>query len=183
MQPWPIIVVGLLATNVAIVALTIVAASRDPSAKIEEQYDARGQGWQQVKEERAKEQELGWQLDCKAHGRGDQTAEIKVLLYGRDGRPLKDAAVRIVAFHDARPDQVARTTLADAGLGEHVGAVSMPREGRWTVEVEAACGADTVARTFEVWISAGSVSGEVARADVQRGKALPGARRGAGGLR
>jgi hypothetical protein len=162
MQPWPFIVVGFLATNVAIVTFTIVAATGDPSAKIEEQYDARGHNWQEVKDERAKAEELGWQIDCKVHGRGDQTAEVKVLLYGPDGRPLKDAVVRIAAFHDARPDQVARAVLSDAGLGEHIGAVTAEREGCWTITVDASRAGDKAVRTFEVWIDGGQTAGKVA---------------------
>jgi hypothetical protein len=158
LQPWPFIIVGFLATNVAIVTFTIIAATGDPVAKIEDEYDAKGHAWQQVKDERAKADELGWQVDCKAHGNRDKTADVKVLLYGRDGKPLRDATVRVAAFHDARPDDVAHATLADMGLGEHAGAVPMNREGRWTIQVEAARAGDRVARKFELWIAASDVA-------------------------
>lgn len=157
-QPWPLIIVGFLATNVAIVTFTIIAATGDPVGKIEDEYDAKGHAWQQVKDERAKADELGWQLDCKAHGNRDKTAGVKVLLYGRDGRPLPDATVRVAAFHDARPDDIAHVTLADMGLGEHAGAVPMNREGRWTFKIEANRAGERIARTFELWIAASDLA-------------------------
>jgi hypothetical protein len=84
---WPAIVIGMLATNMSIVGLT-VALSRDPAYHVEDGYDVKALRWDEHKRAQTLQREVGWSATCEVAHATARSTELDIRLTSKDGSPL-----------------------------------------------------------------------------------------------
>lgn len=101
---WIYVTVGLLAANVLVMAVLVVASTRHPAAVIPSYYE-RAVAWDERVAEQKVADELGWAIEVKL-------ARDGIAVSARDGagRPLAGAHVTGSAFHRSAPER--RTELS-----------------------------------------------------------------------
>ena len=114
-QGWHwMVLVGFLMAIVLVANLILVYfATSDPSFAVEEDYYQKALDWDERRAQDAANAELGWtaSFDVARTRNNDGTVQVRTLLADRTGRPVRDAAVRIEAFHNARAAHVLRARL------------------------------------------------------------------------
>lgn len=101
---WIYVTVGLLAANVLVMAILVVATTRHPAAVIPRYYE-RAVTWDEQVAEQQLAEELGWRVDVKL-----ERAGLSVAAHDGAGRPLAGAQLEVSAFHRSAPEH--RTELS-----------------------------------------------------------------------
>jgi hypothetical protein len=98
----PVVLLGSLTTGLGIAAWI---ASDDPSFAVERNYYDKAVHFDQAREQAQKNASLGWrvELDTKAVG---SNIQLLVLVKDKDGLPIRDAAITVEAFANARAKDV-----------------------------------------------------------------------------
>lgn len=133
---WPMLIVGLILMNMGIVAITIYAATRDPSVATEPDYYAKALNFNETIRQREINAQLGWSADCSITAT-ERNTELSVDLRDRAGRPITGATVSAVAFASARSGQRQTLTLASSRdtPGVYAAPIRIERAGLWIVRV------------------------------------------------
>lgn len=127
---WPVIVVGLLALNIGVCAVTVVyAMSSTPS--VEPGYYEKALSWDEQKAEFADPQALGWVVDAALTG-----GMIDISIHDAHGGPVVATAARGVCFHHAHADERIELEFIRVGDGRFMAQAGLARPGLWEVRVE-----------------------------------------------
>jgi nitrogen fixation protein FixH len=132
---WPIIIVGLILLNVALCAVTVVAAVMSSrTATTESNYYQKALEWDHTQAERRASEALGWSvhLDAIALNAGGGRwllAEVT----DREGRPLSGARLSAEVFHRADPRGSVAVELTQVIDGVYRAFVPIDRHGIWEV--------------------------------------------------
>jgi len=147
---WPAFVVGILSVSLTVCAITVVAATSDPSYAVESEYYEKAVSWDESARLRAASDALGWTADVAvtAPEHGARALEVTVRL--RDGSGAEGAAVRALAFHHARRGDARELTLEPVGGGVYRGSLGPGRAGLWQVRLRVDRGPDTFVLTSDV---------------------------------
>ncbi len=108
---WIYVTVGLLAANVLVMAVLVVASTRHPAAVIPSYYE-RAVAWDDRVAEQKVADELGWAVDVKLAREG-----ISVAALDGAGRPLTGAHLTVSAFHRSTPKLRAELSLTTDAQG------------------------------------------------------------------
>ena len=136
---WPAMVVGLLLMNVAVVGVTVVLATRDPSFAVEANYYDKAVAWDDYARRQVASEALGW--TAVAMVSRDEAAPgqraVCITLHDAQGAPVEGALVEAVVFHNARAGDREFLRLSETGAGLYEGTARRRRDGVWVVEVTA----------------------------------------------
>lgn len=136
---WPAIVVGLLGFSLATQALLLCAALADPGFRLEQDYYRHAVDWDRERAQEEAAAAAGWTLSVStAPGPGASTRVAAQLLAA--GQPVRDAEVRVLAFHPAYKHETLAGRLTAGSDGVYAGDLPLGRAGRWVVRVEAGRG-------------------------------------------
>ncbi len=139
---WPMLIVSLLAVNVAICTVTVVRAVGGGGAAVEPSYDRKAQNFEASLMAVRASAALGWSAEISAVGGDAGDAEtrpslMRVVMRDRSGQPIDDAVVRVTAFHQSRADQAVSLTLVARGLGVYEVPLNYELKGFWEVRLTA----------------------------------------------
>ncbi len=127
---WPVIIVGMLALNVAVCAITVVSAlSGDTGA--EPDYYEKALAWDAYKAEFAEAEQLGWSIETSAHH-----GMIDVSIRDRAGRPVDAVSASGVIFHQAHADRRRQLEFDRVGDGRFMVHADLARPGLWELRLE-----------------------------------------------
>ncbi len=148
-SPWPFAIVGLLGMNVTIVGITVFYATSDRSMAVEPNYYQRALAWDRNQIQSTRNAQLGWTLTLEAsnprHGRSD----LALSLRDRSGKPIEDARIEALAFHNSRASERQTLLLSSMGKGEYSGTLAADRDGLWHFQVTIQHGTNTFTQVVE----------------------------------
>lgn len=147
---WPAFVVGILSVSLVVCAITVVAATSDPSYAVESDYYEKAISWDESARLRAESEALGWMAEVAVTARERGARQLEVRLSLRDGAPADGAAIRALAFHHARRGDAREIGLEPLGGGVYRGALGPGRAGLWQVRLRAERGPDLYLLTRDV---------------------------------
>ncbi len=147
---WPWLVGSLLLLILTINIAVFFAATGDPSHVIVEDYYQKAVDWDQTAAQVQHNQELGWHVrltfrpvpeDWTGAGENAPNTLVHVALVDSSGLLLKDAAIDLHCFHNARSSQIreARLTVLDDG---QAAAFRLGPPGLWQFRLEATVGSE-----------------------------------------
>jgi len=150
---WPAFVVGILSVSLTVCAITVVAATSDPSYAVESDYYEKAISWDESARLRAESEALGWSavVAVTEPEAGARALEVRLCL--ADGSPADGAAIRALAFHHARRGEAREIELepvGGGGGGVYRGALGPGRAGLWQVRLRAERGPDLFLLTRDV---------------------------------
>lgn len=128
---WIYVTVGLLAANVLVMAVLVVASTRHPAAVIPRYYE-RAVAWDERVAEQQLADELGWSVKVELAREG-----LLVTALDKAGRPLVGAHLQVSAFHRSAPErrvELSLTTDAE-GRARQVPAQWRATPGMYEVDV------------------------------------------------
>ncbi len=128
---WPIAVVVTLALVVGLNVLVLFAANDRDAAVVEPDYYRRAVAWDSTLAASAREQRLGWSLDLEVGSLEPGGVPVRARLLDRDGRPLGDARIEVVAIHNRYAAHEVHGALAPDDDGGYRGTLALPRAGLW----------------------------------------------------
>lgn len=128
---WPAAVVGLLALNIGVCAVTVYAALSDKAAVVEKDYYTRALHWDDTMRQRDLNRSLGWNVSIRVEGTAEGTRAVLVLKDGA-GKPIRTATLAVEAFHEAAPAEVFTLTFAPTDTdGVFSAPLPAARAGYW----------------------------------------------------
>lgn len=136
---WMVLVGFLMAIVLVANLILIYFATSDPSFAVEEDYYQKALDWDERRAQQAANAALGWTVsfDVARARNPDGTVEVRTRLEDAAGMPVRDAAVRIEAFHNARAAHVLRARLEEDPNGGYVAKLPLRRPGLWEFRLEA----------------------------------------------
>ncbi|MGE0480606.1 MAG: FixH family protein [Phycisphaerae bacterium] len=136
---WPAIVVGMLAAHAALCAITIVAATSDPSWAVEPDYYQKALNWDEHAAAMRAGAALGWtvEIDVASMASVRGSRAVRCRLSDRDAKPVDGATLRATVFHHARGADRTTLAFAPAGRGEYEASAALRKAGTWEFRIEA----------------------------------------------
>ncbi|MDX2192472.1 MAG: FixH family protein [Gemmatimonadales bacterium] len=135
---WPTAIVAVLALTVGANIWVIRLATNDPTFAIEPDYYRKAVRWDDTQAQRARNARLGWSLEPVLHAAtAGGPAELVVRLADPAGQPVRGAALRVTARHNAHRDAGVAATLAEQPDGSYRGALPLRFGGEWHLQFEA----------------------------------------------
>ncbi|MFN0137276.1 MAG: FixH family protein [Phycisphaerae bacterium] len=180
---WPGMVIGLLAMQVAMCAIAITLATRDPSMSVEPNYYQKALHWDDSQAAKARQAAIGWVLklesvtassngasepraqtsapapsvlQAQASGvshGGAGTTPLRMRLTDKQGAPLSAASITGEYFHHARANNRAVFTARQLEPGIYEANLTLGRPGLWELRLVATRDADTARFTQIVELS------------------------------
>ena len=142
---WLGFIVVLLVGQVLLMLVLVYLATSDASFAIEPDYYQKGLHWDAVAAQARQNARLGWsvriELGPDENVRGERALICR--LADREGQPLDEATVAVVAFSHARGSERTAVTLPWAGSGRYEAPVRFAREGLWEFRLAIQRGTDT----------------------------------------
>lgn len=168
---WPLIIVGVLVTDVAVGFSMMHLAANDPHGAIEADYYQKAITWDSTMAQADRNVALRWTL-TPALGPISVGHEAPLTLDLRDasGAAVVGATILVEAVQVAHAEEIQHITLTSDSTGEYRTTVPMTRPGLWELRVIATRGADRF--TNEVRLDA-STTGMAVVVTVRPGDATP----------
>lgn len=152
---WPMIVVGLLVTQVGLCAVAVYLANADGSFAVEPDYYEKALRWNEVADQARANERLGWRTETAiVRAEPASEPELRVRLRNADDAALDGAAVEAEIFHHASSGTRFTLDLAPRGDGLYAAPVPEPRHGLWEVRLTVKRGPERFTRTDEVELAA-----------------------------
>ncbi len=143
--PLAIIVAGF-AVVLAVNSVLVYFAINSWTGLETEQHFVKGLKYNDALAAADRQKQLGWRLDLTprwAEGDGDTVVgTISVVLADRDGQPLTDLAVHLMAVRPTHEGHDREVGLTHRGQGRYVGRIELPLRGQWQLRVLASRGED-----------------------------------------
>ena len=149
---WPTMIIGMLAVNVVIVAVTMVAAHKGGGASISPSYDERALRWDDHRREMAQSNALGWncfaQIDRPARDAASGT--LRISLTAASDQPVEATKLTIQLFHSGHPTDRTTLELVTDTQGQATAQVPASRPGYYTLHIESPAAADRAAYVHDI---------------------------------
>lgn len=140
---WPIAMAALLAAVVVSNIWVAVIAADDPSFAIEPDYYRKAVAWDSVMAQADHNAALGWTLTPQLGAFGaDSGAALQVSLTNAAGEAIRDAAITVIALHNARAGDARTVALRADGDRGYVAMLPVHRAGQWELRFDVVRGAD-----------------------------------------
>lgn len=150
---YPGMVVLLLAIPIFANFYLMFRAKADPAFFVEKDYYKKAVAWDGTQAERRASEHLGWQLRLGPAGQQAMTLPLgqplRLVVQDRAGQPVANAAVEVLAFHNAR----AAEQWTAKGTTDASGVVSLPlgwhKPGLHEFQVRVTRGSDVFLQTVQ----------------------------------
>jgi len=129
---WTAVVVGILGASFIFAMVTLYHASTDPSFAVEPDYYEKALNWDEHAALREASAQLGWTIGLSA-GPGAEPGRriVTMALSDREGEPIENADVSVVAFHNARAANRHEFSMDGVGAGVYTTDQPLNRPGHW----------------------------------------------------
>lgn len=141
---WPCLVIGFLALNVAIVAVTVSAAHRDGGPALVSNLQERSMRWDQWRAAAARSDALGWTVKVNVAPAESSPGTVTILINDAKG-PVVGTTLQVSVRHDAHPNQVVTLACSTDEYGIAIGHHTLTQPGSYTVHVQSASTRDRAA--------------------------------------
>jgi hypothetical protein len=147
--PWALLPIALLGTMISGLLFMLHVAVDDPHFALEPQYYEQALRWDQSRAQLATNERLAWQALWQVERVAAQpgAVNLRLRLTANDGEPLRHAAARIVAFHNAFAADRRTAQLAEGADGSYLATLEGVRAGLWEVRLEVQRGPDDFTHT------------------------------------
>lgn len=133
---WPVVIIGLLGLNMAVVAITVIVATSDPSVAVEPDYYQKALAWDADRDVRRDPGEDGIDVSIQLLPGPDRLSDGQVVVsVAKAGLPVEHAQIEAVVFHFARSGERQTVTLVEQGPGVYAGPASLRRDGNWEIRL------------------------------------------------
>lgn len=153
---WPAMIIGMLAVNVAIVGVTMVAAHKGGGASVAPSYDERALHWDDYRRQVAQSNALGWscfaQIDRPAPGAAAGT--LRISLTTTSDQPVEATRLSVQFFHSGHPTERTTLELVTDTQGRATTQVPASRPGYYTLHIESPAEANRAAYVYDVEVLA-----------------------------
>lgn len=141
---WPGLVIGLIVMQAALAGTLLVCATNDPSFAVEPNYYRRALNWDAEAAQRRASDALGWTLSLEVAPAASVIGEreVRFRLLDREGAPVLDAHLDVIAFHHARGSERIGLMPGAQGGGEYTCTAPLRKAGTWEFRVRALRGVD-----------------------------------------
>lgn len=142
---WPGMIFVIIGLHIAIMLVMVYVATSDRSFAIEPDYYQKGLHWDEIAKQRQVNAQLGWKVAIEVAPAADVYGQrvVTCKLTDRDGAPVEQAAVDVVAFAHARASERVLAALTTKGGGIYEGKVRLTRKGLWEFRLFVQRGGDT----------------------------------------
>jgi len=129
---WGAIIVGILGTSFTVGMVMLYVSASDPSFAVEPEYYDQALNWDEHAEQRRVNAELDWRIEIQEQpGFTAGVRTLTVTLTDRDGNPIEEATVGVIAFHNARSANRFEFPMIPAGAGVFTAEQPLTRAGHW----------------------------------------------------
>jgi len=145
---WISIIVAILGIPVIFYGIMFVLVQVNP-VSIEANYSENAANWDEIRKQEQAGLALQWTMDLQALP-GDQPdqVDITVTLFDKYGKPIGEATVDVIIFHNAQASRKIEQSLTNKGDGTYQTTLPMRRSGLWEFEVTATKGDDLFKETI-----------------------------------
>lgn len=151
---WPVIIVGMLAVHIALMAIAVVLSTRHRPAIVPNYYQQALQ-WDQAQAQRRASAELGWKITFEPSAATSPLGQrdVTIRIVDRDNQPVADAHIEIAYFHHARADETMTSTLRTNERGVATQNLKMRNEGWWQIQLIASNASGRYTTTLTQYVS------------------------------
>ncbi|MEM9410313.1 MAG: FixH family protein [Planctomycetota bacterium] len=132
---WTAFILMFFCIQAVIWTIAIAVTSSDTSHAVVAGYDEQALSWDQVKHARKLSDDLGWQsrltISDTSDIRGYRYFTIKIK--DDSGKPVKNAAVELRAFHGAAAGVPQYLSFTDEGAGVYQAVIRINQFGAWRI--------------------------------------------------
>lgn len=133
---WPVLIVALLGLNIAVVAVTVIAATSDPSVAVEPDYYQKALTWDEERGERRDPTEDGLEVAVQLQPSPDRLTRGQVVVaVTNQSERVEHAQIDAEVFHYARSGERQSLKLDELQPGVYVAAADLRRNGNWEVRL------------------------------------------------
>lgn len=152
---WPIIIVGMLATHVTIMAVAVTLATRDAGFSVVPNYYNRATHWDADQAARKASADLGWQVKIEPSQLVDPLGnrQVHITLVDAAGTPIRGGKLEIEYFHHAHGHEERVITLTGDETAGVDRAVPMRYEGIWEFHCTATVDGKPFVQSSTQWIT------------------------------
>jgi nitrogen fixation protein FixH len=138
---WPIIIVTVLASQMAFGVWMARIAGSDPHHAVEPDYYNRAVNWDSTMAQSRRDRALGWTSTAVMTRTGDQAALLQIALTDSLGVPLTVDSASAEALAVSHAGSITRVTLTHRGTG-YSATIAAAAPGLWEVQLRARRGTD-----------------------------------------
>jgi nitrogen fixation protein FixH len=141
---WPVIVIGLLAAHLLLMAIFAMIAMRDRSFAVVPNYYQNALNWDQTQAQRRAGEKLGWKMRIEPSERVDLLGNrsVSFALTDASGALLPAKSLELNYFHHAHAIQARQVTLPTTQPGQFIASLSMRYTGFWQFDAAADVGTE-----------------------------------------
>jgi nitrogen fixation protein FixH len=146
---WPGLLIALFGGHLLLMFVMAYLATSDGSFAIEPDYYQKALHWDETAAQLRENDRLGWTAEIEL---GEDVSvlghrTVRCVVTGKQGEPIEDAIVDLIAFHHAHGSDRTPVTLEPVGAGRYETTLRLPYEGLWEFRLVVHRGSDTVTRT------------------------------------
>jgi nitrogen fixation protein FixH len=148
---WPVLITSLISIHILSVVTMVIVATHDRSFAVEPDYYQKGLHFEQTIEQRRENARLGWtiKLDVGRPQSASNMRDVSCLLCDRDGKPLVDAKIDLVAFAHLRASRTVSRILLPEDEGQYIATVPFNDPGIWEFRLVVTRGKDTFTQVIK----------------------------------
>ncbi|MCB9848182.1 MAG: FixH family protein [Phycisphaeraceae bacterium] len=129
---WGALVVAILGASFTVAMVMLYVSAIDPSFAVEPDYYDKAIHWDEQAAQYQVNAQLGWKIAVgTAPAATPGMRIVTAALTDRDGAPIEDAALGVVAFHNARSADRKGFPMTTAGGGVFTAEAPLQRAGIW----------------------------------------------------
>jgi nitrogen fixation protein FixH len=133
---WALFPIGLLGILVTVQLVLFSMSRTDPSFAVEPEYYKKAVNWDQEMQQRAANSNLGWRSDVQFTGAAGG-GQLRIALTDGQKIPITGAAIKAVAFPNARAAMIQQVPLKESEPGLYTGPLQLSTRGEWEVRLTA----------------------------------------------
>lgn len=129
---WGAFVIAILGSSLTLAIVMLIISGSDPSFAVEPDYYDQAINWDDHAAQRELNRQLGWTIDLTtAPIAADRQRSITARVFNKDGAPITDASVGVVAFHNARAANRFAFPMTPTDAGAFTAKQPLTRAGKW----------------------------------------------------
>jgi nitrogen fixation protein FixH len=130
---WPILLTSLISIHIVSVVVMVIVATHDSSFAIEPDWYLKGLNYEQTAQQQRENRRLNWsvKLDVGQPLTGSNLRNVACTVLDREGKPVENATVDLVAFAHLRANNVTSSVLLPRKGGQYGAALAFDDPGMW----------------------------------------------------
>jgi nitrogen fixation protein FixH len=145
------LITGLIGIHIVSVVTMVIVATHDRSFAVEPDFYQKGLHYEQTLDQRRENSRLGWtaKVEVSRPLSGSNARSVVCRLSDRDGQPLNDAKIDMVAFAHLRASRAQSCVLFPQDSGRYVVSLAFDDPGIWEFRLVVTRGKDTFTQVIK----------------------------------